>query len=198
MSIKQINKRYKKITLGSQSPRRKELLKEMGLEFNQISIGADEGYSADLPTENVAEYLAEKKASFYATKLTPDELLITADTTVVFKNKLLEKPESNKHAFEILSQLSNNVHHVISGVCLQTTRNKVTFSGVTEVQFKALNTDEIKYYIENGNPMDKAGAYGIQEWIGKIGIKKINGCYYNVMGLPTPLLYDHLHELTKL
>ncbi len=182
-----------KLLLGSNSPRRKELLKKMDLKFKTVNLTADESYPDILPPTEIPEYLALKKSLVYE-KLKKDELLITADTIVVFEGIVLGKPKNKTQAKEMLKALSGKKHEVITGVCLRSKKDILTFSDISEVYFKKLSTKEIKYYIDHYKPFDKAGAYGIQEWIGLIGIKKIKGSFYNIMGLPTAKLANYLKE----
>jgi len=182
-----------KLILGSKSPRRKELLKKLDLKFKSISLEADESYPDILPPYEIPEYLALKKSLVYE-KLKKDELLITADTIVVLKGIILGKPKNKTQAIKMLETLSGKKHEVITGVCLRTKKDILTFSEVSEVYFKKLSKDEIKYYVTHYKPFDKAGGYGIQDWIGLAGIQKIKGSYYNIMGLPTAKLMDYLKE----
>ena len=179
----------KKIVLASKSPRRKELLELLDIEFSVEIRAVDELYSKDLNKTDVAEYLAKLKADSFS-KLQKDQLIITADTIVLLEGKILGKPKNKNEAFQMLSSLSNKSHHVITGVCIKTSTKSTSFSTSTKVFFKALSSAEIEYYIDTYKPFDKAGSYGIQEWIGAIGISKIEGSYYNVVGLP-------IHELNK-
>ena len=182
-----------KLLLGSNSPRRKELMQKMDLKFKTLKIDADETYPDVLPASEIPEYLALKKSLAYD-KLKKKQLLITADTIVVLKGNVLGKPKNKTQAKEMLRLLSGRKHRVITGVCLRTKEQIMTFSDVSEVYFKKLSTAEIKYYIDFYKPFDKAGAYGIQEWIGVIGIEKIKGSFYNIMGLPTEKLMKYLKE----
>ncbi len=182
-----------KILLGSQSPRRKELLKKLDLQFKVIKLTADENYPEILPPSEIPEYLALKKSLVY-NKLKKDELLLTADTIVSLKGIILEKPKNKNQAIEMLKALSDKKHEVITGVSLRTKKDILTFSDISEVYFKKLSDKEIKYYVEHYKPFDKAGGYGVQEWIGLIGIKKIKGSFYNIMGLPTAKLVEYLKE----
>ncbi len=185
-------KKYK-IILASASPRRRHLLREMGFEFDVISRKITEAFPLAYNPEQVALHLAELKAATFSTaELEPDKLLIAADTVVALENRILGKPISRKNAFDTLEQLSGRSHKVITGVCLRTSTEAHSFASATKVYFKQLNTEEINYYITNFLPFDKAGAYGIQEWIGHVAIEKIEGSYYNVMGLPTHKLYEEL------
>lgn len=184
-------KKYQ-IILGSASPRRQELLKTIGLEF-QIRIAKnEETYPIDLCPTEIAKYLASQKADEIAIGSAENELIITADTIVVHQNKILNKPKDAKEAKQMLEKLSAQQHEVITGVCLKTKQHKKIFASSTKVYFKKLEPKEIKYYIEQYQPFDKAGAYGIQEWIGIIGIEKIEGSYVNVVGLPIERLYQEL------
>lgn len=179
------------VVLGSNSPRRQELLNDMGVKFRVEAIkGIDETYPANLPVEDIPVFLARIKAEGHP--LMPNELLITADTVVVLDEAVLGKPASEKDAHRMLRALSGRAHRVISGVCVSTTERVESFADTSIVHFAELTDDEIDYYIENYHPLDKAGAYGIQEWIGNIGISGINGDFYNVMGLPTRKLYQLL------
>jgi len=182
-----------KLLLGSQSPRRKELLQKMDLKFKSLKLEADESYPDILPATEIPEYLALKKSLVYE-DLKKDELLITADTIVSLDDMVIGKPKNKTEAIEMLNSLSGRKHEVISGVCLRTKKDILTFSEVSEVYFKDLRQKDIKYYVDHYRPFDKAGAYGIQEWIGLIGIRKIKGSYYNIMGLPTVKLRNYLKE----
>lgn len=186
--------RYK-VLLASGSPRRRELLGMLGIEFSRAKvIDVDESYPADLAVDKVAEYLALKKAAAYKDILSADCLCITADTTVIFGEKVLGKPASENEAREMLRLLSGCTHRVTTGVAVTTTDRIESFTAVTQVTFADLSEDEIDYYIEKFKPFDKAGAYGIQEWIGCIGISSISGSFYNVMGLPLHRLYSLLKQ----
>ena len=186
------------IVLGSGSPRRKELLEKMGLSIVLDVRPIEEALPSSIHADEAAAYLARLKASAFATnKLKSDEVLITADTVVVVNDKVLGKPTNEKEANSILNQLSGNVHQVITGVFLATNEREIVLSVKTDVWFNSLSEEEINHYVSTYAPMDKAGAYGIQEWIGKIGIRKIDGCFYNVMGLPTSEVYIALKELIK-
>lgn len=180
--------------LASKSPRRQELLKSLGIDFQVKTKDVDESYPLELSADQIPGYLAEKKAKAFANELNNNDLLITADTIVVLNGKVLEKPEDYDHAYEMLSALSGKMHEVITGVCLSSTKKSVVFSSLTNVQFKQLSNTEIDYYITNYKPFDKAGAYGIQEWIGSIGISHIEGSFYNVMGLPLQKLYEEIQK----
>lgn len=179
------------IILGSKSPRRRELLSKLDIDFESISIDADESFETHMPIHEVAEYLAVKKSQAYQAELNKT-ILITSDTTVLCGNQILNKPSDKQEATAMLQLLSGKTHRVNTGVCLRNALQKVSFNETTEVEFEVLTDDEISYYIDQYKPYDKAGGYGIQEWIGMIGISGINGCYYNVMGLPISKLYNEL------
>jgi len=180
------------IILGSASPRRKELLTDIGLDFSIKTTEKEEDFPDKLKGKDIAEFLAKQKSEFLSENLKTTDLLITADTIVSFKNELLNKPQNKKEAFNTLSKLSGNTHKVITGVSIKTLKKEIVFSTTTMVTFNQLTEEEINFYIHNHNPFDKAGAYGIQDWIGKIGIKSIEGSYSNVVGLPTSELYERL------
>ncbi|MDE6191497.1 MAG: Maf family nucleotide pyrophosphatase [Muribaculum sp.] len=187
----------KRILLASHSPRRRELIAMLGIDFSIADpIEVDESYPADMPADTVAEYISRKKAEAYAATLTADTILITADTIVLVDGEILGKPHSEASAKEMLRKLSGKSHKVITGVTLSTVDAIQSFSAVTTVNFDNLSDKEIEYYIENYHPFDKAGAYGIQEWIGAAGIKGIEGSYYNVMGLPVHQLYKFLSTIS--
>jgi septum formation protein len=164
----------------------------MGIRFDIQLKPVNEAYPNHLKAAEISDYLSELKAKPFLSELEPDELLITSDTIVWHMNKALGKPKDRDEALEMLMSLSNNVHEVITSVCLTTTTHQRVFHDMTRVTFKDLKQDEIEFYIDNYKPFDKAGAYGIQEWIGAIGISKIEGSYNNVVGLPTQKLYETL------
>lgn len=178
--------------LGSKSPRRQQLLAGMGLPFTVRISDTDEDFPAALGMTEIPVYIAEKKADSLLPGMTADEVVITADTIVWLRGEVLGKPGDADHARDILRKLSNNTHQVITGVCLRTTNRQRSFFSVTEVEFRKLSEQEITYYIESCHPFDKAGAYGIQEWIGLTGITKITGSYFNVVGLPVHQLYQEI------
>ena len=185
-----------KYILASNSPRRKELLAGLGLDFQvRVIDGIDESYPASLPASDVAQYIAEKKADAYPATMAPDELIITADTVVIVGHDLLGKPKDEADAVRMLRELSGRTHQVTTGVCLLTSQKQRSFSVTTDVTFKQLTDDEILHYVRHYHPFDKAGAYGIQEWIGYIGVTGLNGSYYNVMGLPVQRIYTELQKL---
>ncbi|OPZ26025.1 MAG: Septum formation protein Maf [Bacteroidetes bacterium ADurb.BinA174] len=182
-----------KIILASNSPRRKELLSglDVGYEIRTLP-DIDEEYPNDIPLEKVAEFLARKKTAAYLPVLNDNELLITADTIVFLNNKIYGKPVNNADAEQMLRDLSGQTHLVITGVCLTSTKKQVIFSDTTKVTFSDLSDEEIEYYVEKYQPIDKAGAYGVQEWIGYVAVKHIEGSYFNVMGLPIHRVYEEL------
>ncbi|WP_040573409.1 Maf-like protein [Pontibacter sp. BAB1700] len=182
------------ILLASNSPRRKELMAGLGLQFEVHVKEVNEDFPEHMQREQVAEFLASHKADAYTSDL-QNEVLITADTIVCLGDRILNKPADALEAFEMLRALSGKHHEVITGVCILTKNSKTIFHDVTRVYFKKLSDEEINYYIEHYQPFDKAGAYGIQEWIGKIGIEKIEGSYFNVVGLPVQKLYTYLKDL---
>lgn len=183
------------IILSSNSPRRKELLKGLGVPFDVLVIkDIDESYPNTLPAEDVAEYIATKKAEPYKAQLTEGNTVITADTVVVCDGDILGKPKDEDDAYRMLRKLSGKTHQVYTGVCIVGDK-EVSFSVRTDVTFKELSDEEIWYYIREYKPMDKAGAYGIQEWIGYIGITGLNGSYYNVMGFPVQRVYEELKAM---
>lgn len=182
-----------KLILASNSPRRKELLAGLDIEFDIFVLdGIDESYPPHLKPREVSQYIAHKKAEAYQRVIAPDTLLITADTVVVVENQILGKPHNEAEAKEMLRAISGKTHMVVTGVCLTTVTKQSSFSVETEVTFKTLTTEEIEYYVAKYKPYDKAGAYGIQEWIGYVGVTSLNGSYYNVMGLPVQRIYEEL------
>ena len=192
------NKSYK-IILASNSPRRKELLAGLGLPFEvRVLNGIDESFPSSLPVSDVALYIAGKKADAYRVNMSSDELIITADTIVIVGDEILGKPHDEADAIRMLREISGRTHQVTTGVCLVAEGWERRFSVTTDVTFKTLSDEEIHYYIDHYHPYDKAGAYGIQEWIGYIGVTGLNGSYYNVMGLPVQRIYEALHEINVL
>lgn len=181
-----------KIILASGSPRRQQFFKDLDLDFEIRLKEIDEIYPDNLKAEEITNYLAELKASAFEGELLKNEVLITSDTLVWHKDKALGKPKNYDDAFQILRSLSNETHEVITSVCFKTAAKSETLFDVTKVSFNKLSDDAIHYYLENYKPFDKAGAYGIQEWIGLIGIHKIEGSYSNVVGLPTEKVYIYL------
>jgi septum formation protein len=186
-------KTHAPLILASQSPRRQQLLAEMDLEFEVVVRPVEEDFPPDLSPEEVAIWIAENKARVYA-ELAADHIVITADTVVALGNKILGKPGDFEEAFAMLRELSGQTHEVITGVSLLYRGELSSFAEITEVTFRELQDEEIRFYVENYPPYDKAGAYGIQDWIGKVGISGIKGDYYNVMGLPTNHLYQQLQQ----
>ena len=183
------------IILGSNSPRRRELLAGLDLEFEvKVIPGLEEHYPPTLQPEEIPVFLARQKAEAYIPALSDKTLLITADTIVWNQNKVIGKPKDREDAIQMLQSLSGHEHHVVTGVCLTTTEKQKAFSVVSTVKFAALTDEEISYYVDKYRPFDKAGAYGIQEWIGYIGVESINGSFYNVMGLPVQRLYQELKK----
>lgn len=186
----------KRLLLASGSPRRRELIEQLGMEVVRAHLkDVEETYPDTLSAAEVAPYLSRLKAEAYMGEIAPDEVLLTADTVVVDGDRILGKPRDEGEAHAMLRELSGHTHQVITGVTLASDKGMQTFSEVTEVEFAELTDDEISYYVEKYRPLDKAGAYGIQEWIGYIGIKGIKGDYYNVMGLPLRRVYEHLLKM---
>jgi len=181
------------IILASASPRRKELLTKAGFQFKVIKASIEETYPENLPSEQIAEYIAEQKAIAVASTIKNKQaIIIAADTIVLHQNTMLGKPKNKQEAYETLQHLSNTKHQVITGVCIKSTNQSELFSTTTQVYFSKVSYAEIEYYINNYEVMDKAGSYAIQDWIGLTKIEKIEGCYFNVMGLPMSLLYQKL------
>ena len=184
------------IILASNSPRRKELMSGLGVDYVVRTLAdVDESYPADLAGAAIPEYISRKKADAYRSIMQPGELLITADTIVWLDGKVLGKPEGREGAVEMLRSLSGKSHQVFTGVCLTTTEWQKSFTAASDVEFDVLSEEEIRYYVDKYQPMDKAGAYGVQEWIGYIGVKSISGSFYNIMGLPIQKLYGELKKL---
>ena len=185
-----------RLILASASPRRRELLAACDLDFVLADkFECEECFPADLPTEKVAEYLSQLKSNAYPHALASNDILLTADTVVIAGGEILGKPKDSAEAKRMLKMLSGATHKVVTGVTLRTTERTISFSAESLVTFRSLEAEEIAYYIEKYRPLDKAGAYGIQEWIGYIGIEDIEGSFYNVMGLPVQRLYSALKEL---
>ncbi len=183
------------ILLASKSPRRRELFQTLRIPFHCISIGGiDESYPDEMPHSEVPLFIANKKADAYIEEIKDDEMVITADTLVIKEEKIYGKPHDAAEAFGMLRELSGCIHKVITGVCIATAKQRTSFTVETEVKFRDITDNEINYYIENFTPFDKAGAYGIQEWIGCVAVEWINGSYYNVMGLPVHRLYQELKQ----
>lgn len=173
-----------KIILASQSPRRKQLLEQAGLDFEVAVSAADESFPGDMPVEEIPIFIAHKKAKAVQQNLQPDNLILAADTIVVLDNKVINKPAGREEAIQMLQLLSGKQHEVITGVVLLKQEKEISFAAVTQVIFHELTNEQIIFYVDEYKPYDKAGAYAIQEWIGLTGIKAINGDFYNVMGLP--------------
>ena len=184
-----------KLILASASPRRQQLMKDAGFTFEVRLKNVEEKYPQELHLENVPEYLSKVKASAFREELKADEVLITADTVVCIHDRILGKPAGRKEAISMLQELSGNRHLVVTGVSVTTRTEQLSFSSRTDVFFKRLSNEEIEFYVDTYKPFDKAGAYGIQEWIGYIGIERIEGSFYNVMGLPIQKLYETLRKL---
>jgi septum formation protein len=182
----------KQLILGSTSPRRKDLLETLGFEFSIRTKETDESFPAGLTPNQIAEYVAKKKALALITDLHSDEVLLCADTIVVLENDILGKPIDRTDALDMLSRLSGKTHEVITGVICHTVDRQEQFSVSTKVHFNQLTSHEIAYYVDNFKPFDKAGSYGIQDWIGCVAIERIEGSYTNVVGLPTKEVYECL------
>lgn len=185
------------IILASGSPRRHQFFKEMELDFEVRLKSVEEIYPPELKAAEISDYLAKLKAEVFKNELVENDILITSDTVVWYKNESLAKAADNLEAESMLKKLSNDWHQVITSVCFTTSERQIILNSITEVKFKNLSHEEIQYYIENFKPYDKAGAYGIQEWIGLIGIEEIKGSYTNVVGLPTQLVYETLSNMVK-
>ncbi|WP_420553249.1 Maf-like protein [Tenacibaculum aiptasiae] len=183
------------IILASNSPRRQQLLKDLDIDFEIRTKEVEEIYPPELLGTEITDFLADLKSKPFIDELNDNDLLITSDTIVWFNNKALGKPKNYEEAFQMLKELSNNTHQVITSICLSGKEHKHILNDTTIVTFKELTDDEINYYINTYKPFDKAGAYGIQEWIGKIGITKLEGSYFNVMGFPVHKLYKELINL---
>lgn len=184
------------IVLASNSPRRKELMSGLGINYVVKTLpDVDESYPEDLKGEAIPLFIACEKAEAYRSMMAPDELLITADTIVWLDDEALGKPSDREGAIRMLHALSGKIHQVITGVCLTTCEWQSSFTSVTEVKFADLTDEEIEYYVDTYSPMDKAGSYGVQEWIGFVGVESISGSYFNVMGLPIQKLYGELKKL---
>lgn len=185
------------IILASGSPRRQKFLKDLDIDFEVRLKDVEEIYPEHLKGAEITDFLAELKASALTDTLSDNDILITSDTIVWHENKALGKPKDKEDAFEMLKSLSGKTHEVITSVCIKNNRKSDTFNEVTKVTFNPLNDNEIEYYLENYQPYDKAGAYGIQEWIGLIAIANIEGSYVNVVGMPVDKVYNHLTNFSK-
>lgn len=184
-----------KIILASGSPRRQELLRDVGLAFEVRLLPVEEHFPEDMPALEVAEYLAVKKGKAHQERMQPDEVVITADTTVVIDDLVLNKPADEAEAIQMLGRLSGRRHRVVTGVCLSFPDRQEYFSDTTDVYFRLLDKSEMIYYVTHYQPFDKAGAYAIQEWIGMVGIERIEGSYFNVVGLPVTKLFTTLRKM---
>ncbi len=183
------------LVLASQSPRRRQLLQDAGLDFDLAPrFECEESFPDTMPAEEVAEYLSRLKSEAYPHELQERDILLTADTVVVAEGEVLGKPKDRAEAIAMIEMLSGREHKVITGVTLRTKQKMESFSALSKVRFRALRREEIEYYVDSYSPMDKAGAYGIQEWIGYVGIESIEGSFYNVMGLPIQKLYCELEK----
>ena len=182
------------IILASQSPRRRQILKDAGVTFESRAKDTNEDFPSSLPKKEVPEFLANKKAQAFLPELKDNELLITADTVVIIDGEILNKPANREEAISMLQKLSGKMHEVVTGVSLTSISKQILFSDLTKVYFLPLDLSDIEYYVDTHKPFDKAGSYGIQEFIGYIGIEKIEGSYFNVMGLP---IHKVIQELRK-
>ncbi len=191
MLLPNLNKYH--IILASKSPRRRELLQMLRIPFTTVTMSdISEEYPEEMPPEEVPQYLSEVKADAYLRKSCDNELVITADTLVICDNRIMGKPKDVEEAIQMLLFLSDKTHHVVTGVTIATKNQRTSFTTVTEVKFATVTEEEARFYVDNFRPLDKAGAYGIQEWIGAIAVEYINGSFYNVMGLPVHRLYKEL------
>lgn len=193
-SIHFLMKHFNNLILASNSPRRKQLLEEIGLQFEVKTIAFEEIFPEDMASDKVAEYLAIEKNKAHRKALGNDCTIITADTVVIFSDQILGKPKNEKEADHVLKLLSGKIHQVVTGVCISNEDKQISFSSLTEVKFHELTEEEVNHYVNTASPMDKAGSYGIQEWIGKIGVEWIQGSFYNVVGLPVDQVYKVLKE----
>lgn len=182
-----------KLLLASNSPRRKELLSQLGYDFEVVKIDVDESYPEDLKPNQISEYVSAKKAA--AMDVRPGEVLLTSDTIVALDQQILLKPKSEQEAFAMLKKLSAKTHQVYTAFTVKTNASQLSRTSKTDVEFSEINDDEINFYINNYKPFDKAGSYGIQEWLGMAKVKKITGSFYSVMGLPVDLVYEELKKL---
>jgi len=182
-----------KVLLASKSPRRRELLQQLRVPFNVVTIGGiDESYPSTVPALEVPQFVSSAKADVFQKRITGNELIITADTMVICGDRIMGKPKDTDDAKSMLRYLSGKTHQVATGVTISTRDRRTSFTTITDVTFANISDEEIDYYIENYMPLDKAGAYGIQEWIGAIAVSSISGSYYNVMGLPIHRLFQEL------
>ena len=181
------------LLLASNSPRRKELLTQLGYQFDIVMIDVDESYPSDLKPHEIAEYVSAKKAKAF--DVNENEILLTSDTIVALDQKILLKPKDENEAFEMIKSLSGKVHQVYTAFTLKAVDSEISKTSKTDVEFSEISDEEIKFYINNYKPFDKAGSYGIQEWLGMTKIKNISGSFYSVMGLPVDLVYEELKKL---
>ena len=188
---------HKKIILGSQSPRRSQLMSELNIPFEKRVIETDEAYDPHLDPYKVAEYIAVGKAEAHRSSIAADEVIVTADCVVILEGNILGKPKDKAQAVDYIKRMSDNTHDVVSGVCIMDRNGLTSFSETATVKMQPLSDEEIEYYIETCQPYDKAGAYGIQEWIGHAKIEWIKGTYTCIMGLPTRRLYEELSLFLK-
>ena len=181
------------LLLASNSPRRKELLTQLGYQFDIVKIDVDESYPSDLKPDEIAEYVSAKKAKAF--DVNENEILLTSDTIVALDQKILLKPKDENEAFEMIKSLSGKVHQVYTAFTIKTVDSEISKTSKTDVEFSEISDEEINFYIKNYKPFDKAGSYGIQEWLGMTKIKNIFGSFYSVMGLPVDLVYEELKKL---
>ncbi|WP_312420342.1 Maf family nucleotide pyrophosphatase [Epilithonimonas sp.] len=181
------------LLLASNSPRRKELLTQLGYQFEVVKIDVDESYPSDLKPDEIAEYVSAKKAKAF--DVNENEILLTSDTIVALDQKILLKPKDENEAFEMIKSLSGKVHQVYTAFTIKTIDSEISKTSKTDVEFSEISDEEIKFYINNYKPFDKAGSYGIQEWLGMAKIKNISGSFYSVMGFPVDLVYEELRKL---
>jgi len=184
----------KKIILASKSPRRSFLLKEAGVEFEVRTREVDESYPPEMPVDEVAEFLAKKKADGVSDFIENEEIIITSDTVVILNGVIYGKPKDDADAIRMLRKISGTMHRVITGVCIRSKEKEVSFSDIAEVYISDMTDEEIRYYIDKCQPFDKAGSYGIQEWLGYVKVARINGSYATVMGLPVHRVYETLKD----
>lgn len=181
------------VILASNSPRRKELLSGLEVDFEVKTIkGLEESYPSELKAGDIPLYLAKQKASAYVSLLTDNTMIITADTIVWLDGEVMGKPKSREEAIEMIGKLAGNTHQVYTGVCVKTKGKEVSFVDRSDVTFASLSQEEIEFYIDKYKPFDKAGSYGVQEWIGYVAVERIEGSFYNIMGLPVQKLYQYL------
>ncbi|MCH7410482.1 Maf family nucleotide pyrophosphatase [Belliella sp. DSM 111904] len=192
-----IDLKNKQLILGSKSPRRKELLDGLGVDFIIKTKDTDESFPEDMDPFEVAGYLSKKKGDAFAQELSQDEVFLTADTVVILNGKILNKPKDKEEAVAMITALSGKTHHVVTGISLTHATGQITLQDKVKVDFADLSAEEISYYVNKFSPLDKAGAYGIQEWIGYVAVGRIEGSFYTVMGLPVHLVYQALKALIE-